>query len=65
VEHEPDRPQIYAAASAIEAAAIVAAIQRFRADTAPPPVPARRESGWLRAARVEAVERDSHSLTNP
>ncbi len=46
-------------ASPAEAAAIVAALERFLRDTtpvvAPAPPPA---SGWLRAARREAVERE-------
>ena len=46
-------------ASPEEAAAVVAAIEQFLRDTAPPPAPAEvPENPWLRAARVEAVERD-------
>lgn len=46
-------------ASPEEAAAVVAAVERFLRDTAPPLVAAPpRESGWLRAARLEAVERE-------
>jgi hypothetical protein len=41
-----------------EAAAVVAAVERFLRDTAPPsaavPEP---PSGWVRAARLEAVDR--------
>jgi Acyl-CoA carboxylase epsilon subunit len=41
-----------------EAAAVVAAVERFLRDTAPPPAPAPEPpSGWVRAARLEAVER--------
>jgi len=41
-----------------EAAAVVAAVERFLRDTAPPPAPAPPPpSGWIRAARLEAVER--------
>ena len=46
-----------------EAAAVIAAVEQFMRDTAPavadapPPV-----SGWLRAARHEAVERDPGPL---
>jgi hypothetical protein len=56
------RPQlsiVAPAASPEEAAAVVAALERFMRETAPtaapvpPPV-----SGWVRAARAEAVERD-------
>jgi len=44
-------------ASPEEAAAVVAAVERFLRDTAPPPAPADdRPAGWLRAARLEAVE---------
>jgi len=55
------RPQlsiVAPAASPEEAAAVVAALERFMRETAPiaapepPPV-----SGWVRAARLEAVER--------
>jgi len=43
-----------------EAAAVVAALERFLRDTAPAVAPAPAPvSGWLRAARREAVERDS------
>lgn len=46
-------------ASPEEAAAVIAAVEQFMRDTAPPvadvPEPV---SGWLRAARHEAVERD-------
>ena len=46
------------AASPEEAAAVVAAIEQFLRDTAPPPAPAEApENPWLRAARLEAVER--------
>jgi hypothetical protein len=48
-----------AAASPEEAAAVVAAVERFLRDTAPPFVPEPpRESAWVRAARAEAVERE-------
>ena len=41
-----------------EAAAVVAAVERFLRDTAPPPAPAPAPlSPWVRAARREAVER--------
>jgi hypothetical protein len=46
-------------ASPEEAAAVVAAVERFLRDTAPPPLPAPApESPWVRAARTEAIERD-------
>jgi hypothetical protein len=42
-----------------EAAAVIAAIERFLRDTAPPPAPpAEVESQWVRASRLEAVERE-------
>jgi hypothetical protein len=42
-----------------EAAAVMAAVEQFLRDTAPPPAPEdRRESPWVRAARREAVERE-------
>ena len=48
-------------ASELEAAAIVAAIERFQRDTADAPQSpaAPRESPWLRAARLEAVGLDA------
>jgi hypothetical protein len=46
-------------ASPEEAAAVVAALERFLRDTAPPLAPAPApESPWLLAARVEGVERE-------
>jgi hypothetical protein len=42
-----------------EAAAVMAAVEQFLRDTVPPPAP--QDTGpspWLRAARLEAVERD-------
>ncbi len=42
-----------------EAAAVVAAVEQFLRDTAPPPAPPDPEpSAWLRAARREGVERE-------
>jgi hypothetical protein len=47
------------AASPEEAAAVVAALERFMRETAPTPAPTPPPvSGWLRAARQEAVERE-------
>jgi hypothetical protein len=55
------RPQlriVAPAASPEEAAAVVAALERFMRETAPTPAPpAERPAGWLQAARLEAVER--------
>jgi hypothetical protein len=45
-------------ASPEEAAAVVAAVERFLRDTAPPPAPAPEPpNAWIRAARQEAVDR--------
>jgi hypothetical protein len=42
-----------------EAAAVMAAVEQFLRDTAPPPAPEPpRENPWIRAARLEAVERE-------
>jgi hypothetical protein len=55
------RPQlsiVAPAASPEEAAAVVAALERFMRETAPTAAPAPPPvSGWVRAARLEAVER--------
>jgi hypothetical protein len=41
-----------------EAAAVMAAVEQFLRDTTPPPAPeGPKESPWVRAARLEAVER--------
>ena len=41
-----------------EAAAVMAAVEQVLRDTAPPPAPPTDEpSPWVRAARLEAVER--------
>ena len=46
-------------ASPEEAAAVIAAIEQFMRDTTPPPAPAEEPpSGWIEAARREAVDRD-------
>ncbi len=44
------------AASPDEAAAVIAAIEQFLRDTAPPPAEESRPSEWLRAARLEGIE---------
>jgi hypothetical protein len=53
------RLQIVApSASPEEAAAVVAAVERFLRDTAPPPAPVPAPPNrWVRSARLEAVER--------
>ena len=46
-----------ASATPEEAAAVMAAVEQFMRDTAPPPAPAdARPSPWIVAAREEAVE---------
>ncbi|HSI81380.1 MAG TPA: hypothetical protein VK919_12110 [Solirubrobacterales bacterium] len=58
-KRRPPRPRIEVVsptASAGEAAAIVAALERFLAETAPAPAPGERASSrWQRAALVEGV----------
>lgn len=55
------RPQLTilgTSASPAEAAAVIAAVERFMRDTAPPPAPARApRNPWLRTARLESVSR--------
>jgi hypothetical protein len=47
------------AATPEEAAAVIAAVERFLRDTAPPPAPAEiPPSPWIRAALREGVNRD-------
>jgi hypothetical protein len=41
-----------------EAAAVIAAVEQFLRDTAPPPAPEAPESAWVRTARLEAVDRE-------
>jgi hypothetical protein len=45
-------------ASSEEAAAIVAALERFVSDTAPAPAPEAMPDPWRRAAVLEAVSRE-------
>jgi hypothetical protein len=46
-------------ASPEEAAAVIAAIEQFMRDTAPPPAPPpERPSPWIRAALLEGVDRE-------
>jgi hypothetical protein len=46
-----------ASASPEEAAAVMAAVEQFMRDTAPPPAPPEPPSGWARAAILEGVDR--------
>ena len=46
-------------ASPEEAAAVIAAVERFLRDTAPPPAPAHEPPNpWFQAALLEGVERE-------
>jgi hypothetical protein len=50
-------------ASPEEAAAVIAAVERFLRDTAPPPAePERKPSPWIRTALLEGVNRDPWGL---
>jgi hypothetical protein len=60
VNRRPKLELIAPAASPAEAAAIVAALERFMRDTAPPPAPAAQPiDPWLRAAMLEATSRQA------
>jgi hypothetical protein len=57
-KRRPPRPRIELApgsASDSEAAAIVAALEQFLADTAPAPAPGAEQSPWQRAALEEGI----------
>jgi hypothetical protein len=61
VDRHPHLSSIAPTASPEEAAAIVAAVERFvRATATPPAAVATRPEGWQRAAILEGVERDPH-----
>jgi hypothetical protein len=58
VNRRPQLELIAPSASPAEAAAIVAALERFMRDTAPPPATPREDMDpWLRAAMLEGVGR--------
>ena len=61
------RPQleiVAPSASPEEAAAVVAALERFMRDTAPPPAPvAPKANPWQRTALLEGVDREASGLT--
>jgi hypothetical protein len=63
VNRRPQLEIIAPAASPEEAAAVVAALERFMRETAPPPATGDRERprGWLRAALLEGVDRGPHT----
>ena len=64
VNRRPKLRLIAPSASPQEAAAIVAALERFMRETAPPLADApQRQSAWLRAARLEAIGREPTGLT--
>jgi hypothetical protein len=53
----PEVKLVTPAPSEVEAAAVIAAVQRFLADHAPPAETKRKPNPWLRAARLEATRR--------
>jgi len=56
VNRRPKLAIVAPAASPAEAAAVVAALERFMRDTAAPPAPAAEpRDRWVRTARLEAV----------
>ncbi|TMK41323.1 MAG: hypothetical protein E6G56_05425 [Actinobacteria bacterium] len=60
----PDLRIVAPGASSQEAAAVVAALERFMRETAPAPAPAEPAvNPWVRAARLEAVDREEETLT--
>jgi hypothetical protein len=47
-----------------EAAAVMAAVEQFLRDTAPPPVPVETgPSPWIRTALLEGVDRDPRRIS--
>jgi hypothetical protein len=59
VNRRPRLEIVAPAASPEEAAAVVAALERFMRDTAPPPAPSEpRRNPWQRAAMLEATNRE-------
>ncbi len=62
VNRRPQLELIAPSASPEEAAAVVAALERFMRATAPVLVEAREEpNGWVRAALIEGVSRESET----
>jgi hypothetical protein len=62
VNRRPRLKLIAPSASPLEAAAIVAALERFMRETAPPLAPpAPSPNAWVRAARLEAVGHAPHA----
>jgi hypothetical protein len=59
VNRRPQLQIVAPSASPDEAAAVVAALEQFMRDFAPPPAPvAARQNPWLRAALLEQTGRD-------
>jgi hypothetical protein len=59
VNRRPHLELLGSSATPEEAAAVIAAVEQFLRDAAPPPAPvAAGPSPWLRAARLEAVDRE-------
>ncbi len=66
VNRRPKLELIAPSASPAEAAAIVAALERFMRDTAPSTAPAPQAiDPWVRAAMLEAVSRDPQGSRPP
>jgi hypothetical protein len=64
VNRRPELQLIAPAASPAEAAAIVAALERFMRETAPPLAPAAKtRDPWALAAMLEGVGREDEALT--
>jgi len=58
VNRRPQLTILGTSASPAEAAAVIAAVERFMRETAPPPAPSMApRRPWLRAARLESVSR--------
>jgi hypothetical protein len=59
VNRRPQLELLGSSATPEEAAAVIAAVEQFLRDTAPPPAPVEAgPSPWLRAGRLEAVDRE-------
>jgi hypothetical protein len=66
VNRRPKLELIAPSASPVEAAAIVAALERFMRDTAPTlAAPVEAVDPWLRAAMLEGVARDIYGSPPP
>jgi hypothetical protein len=54
----PHLQMVSTTASPEEAAAVMAAVEQFLRDHAPPAAPPEPPSGWVQTARLEAVDRE-------